>query len=90
MNGKTLLAAFVVLVAAVVGCGGDDCTRAQDQKAACAPPSSSSSSSSGMTMTAACAGFALCEAECVNNATCAQISGNAPAYMQCLAACQGK
>ncbi len=89
MNGKILLAAFVAVLAVAVGCGGDDCTRAQDQLAACAPPSSSSSSS-GMMMTTACAGFQLCEAQCINNATCAQISGNAPAYTQCLATCQGK
>jgi hypothetical protein len=89
MNGKILLAAFGLIVAAAVGCGGDDCTRAQDQLASCTPPSSSSSSS-GMMMTGACAGFDLCKAQCINNATCSQITGNAPAYTQCLSSCQGK
>ena len=90
MNWKPLLAAFVLLAAAVAGCGSDDCTRANDQLAACAPPMMSSSSSSGMAMTTACAGFALCEAQCINGSTCNQILGNAPAYTKCLASCQGK
>ena len=90
MNWKPLLAALVLLATAVAGCGGDACTNAQDQLANCAPPSSMSSSSSSGMMTTACAGFALCEAQCINNATCTQISGNAPAYTNCLVACQGK
>jgi hypothetical protein len=87
MIRKTLLLVLVSLAGAVVACGGDDCTRAADQLAMCT--TTMASSSSGMMMTA-CAGAPLCRAQCVNQFTCAQISGNAPAYTSCLSQCQGK
>lgn len=89
MKRTSFLAALVVLAAVLAGCGGDDCTRASDQLASCAT-SGSMSSSSGMMMMDACAGAALCRAQCVNQSSCTQINANAPAYTSCLAACQGK
>jgi hypothetical protein len=43
-----------------------------------------------MMMTSGCSGFPLCEADCQNAATCAELNGNAPSYTKCLTACQGK
>jgi hypothetical protein len=88
MNWKALFAAFALLAVAAAACGSDPCTKAADQLAACAPATSMGGSST--TMTTACDDFALCLANCVNDATCTQISGNAPAFTQCRAACQGK
>jgi hypothetical protein len=87
MNWKTLLP-LVTLAAALAGCGGDDCTRAADQMAVCMP--ATSGSTGGMMMAEACAGAALCRAQCTNQFTCAQITGNTPAYTNCLALCLGK
>ena len=87
MNWKILLPAFVTLASALAGCGGDDCTRANDQLTMCL---TTSSSSSGGMMAEACAGAALCRAQCVNQFSCTQISGNAPAYTNCIALCKGK
>lgn len=84
MTWKLFLPALLAC-AALAACGGDDCTRASDQLATCAM---SSSSSSGMMD--ACAGAALCRAQCVNQFTCTQINSNTPAYAECLALCKGK
>jgi hypothetical protein len=91
MIRKTLLLALALaaLAGAFAGCGGDDCTRANDQLTACIPPMMSSSGAMTSTATA-CAGADLCRSECINNATCTQIAGMAPAYTACLAACKGK
>jgi hypothetical protein len=99
MIPKTTLLALSALVTlagaqALPGCGGDDCDRAQDHLNECAPDtsssSSSSSSSSGSGMTLTCAGALLCQADCINNYTCPEINGLAPAFVTCMTACQGK
>src|SRR5262245_10369274 len=67
--------------------GGDggisDCDQAEQHLSGC-------SSQAGGPVTGSCTGMLLCRAQCINQFTCAQISGNAPAYTACLAACQGK
>jgi hypothetical protein len=96
MTQKTTLLALAALVAiagvlAIPGCGADDCTRAQDHLTECTPDmSSSSSSSSGSGMMVTCAGAMLCQAQCINNFTCPEINGLAPAFVACMQACQGK
>lgn len=73
-----------------LGCGGDDCTRADDHYAECSLTQSSTSSTGGMQMTEACSGVRLCHSQCINQHTCAQITGNDPAYTQCITDCNGK
>ncbi len=90
MNWKILLPALVTLASALAGCGSDDCTRANDQLANCMTPMSNSSSSGGMMMTDACAGAALCRAQCINQFSCTQINSNTPQFQNCLTLCQGK
>jgi hypothetical protein len=92
MTWKIALALSAVLasVAALAACAGDDCTRSQDHLSECQSSlSSSSSSSSGNPMTPACSGVYLCQAQCINNATCDEINGNLPAYTCCAASCEG-
>lgn len=90
------LAALVSAVHVLPGCGEDDCDRAQDHLNECSPDSSSSSvsgsssSSGGTSMTLNCAGALLCQADCINNATCPEINGLAPTFVTCMTACQGK
>lgn len=87
-----LPALVAVAVAAVAvpggGCGGDDCTRGDDHTVECMPPMSSSSG--GTTMAQACAGVRLCQSQCINQFTCAQITGNDPAFSSCMNQCKGK
>jgi hypothetical protein len=90
MNWKIALAlsALVTSVAAFAACGGTDpCTQAEAQLAAChsdLAAISSSSSSSGM---AAACPLTDCQAACINNAACSDITTNQPAFATCLHGC---
>jgi hypothetical protein len=77
---------------ALAGCGGDDCTRATDHFAECSSTvtTTSSSGSGGMPQMQVCSGVLLCQSQCINQHTCAEITGQDPIYSACLAACQGK
>lgn len=73
---------------AALGCGSDECTRADDHFAECYDNMGSSSSSSGdMGVTQACTGARLCHSNCINEATCQQITGNEQTYTDCIAKC---
>jgi hypothetical protein len=88
VNAKVAIASVGALLWALVRCGGDACQNASDQLAACAAgggtPSSSSSSSG---MTPACDGAYLCKSNCVNAASCAQITANDPTFTACMNSC---
>jgi hypothetical protein len=101
MNWKIALSALVIVaavpavslvsLASLAGCGSDECTQASDFLAACAPPNATTSSSSGgAAMTPACSGVTLCQSQCINQATCTEIAGNAPTFTECLVGCKGK
>ncbi len=93
MNWKIALAlsALATSIAALAACGSDDCTRSADHLSECMSNlSSSANSSSGMAMTPACTGSYLCQAQCINNATCDEINGNLPAFTSCVTGCEGK
>ena len=74
MNFKFAIAASAVMAFAgiltTVGCGGDACTKAGDQVASCLNVTTSASTSA---TPPACEGATLCNAECINAATCDQI-----------------
>jgi hypothetical protein len=95
MNWKIALVvsalATVGGVFAGLGCGGDDCTRADDHLVECNASSTTGSTSSSGDMSAPeCTGARVCKSQCINQHTCAQITGNDPGYMSCLQGCQGK
>ena len=81
------------VVLAHAGCAEDTCDRADDQVQNCAvslTTGASSSSSSGNAVIQNCAGVRLCQSNCINKATCAEINGNLPSYAQCITMCDGQ
>src|SRR5262245_49706702 len=85
-----LIASALLVFPALAGCGGDDCTRASDHQAECATSMPGSTGTGMMPMMMACSGALLCQAQCINQHTCAQIQGMDPGYQGCLTACQGR
>lgn len=84
-----LIASALLVIPALVGCGGDDCTRAADHEAECATSAPGTTGSGMMTMLA-CSGAYQCQSQCKVQHTCTQINGNDPGYLSCLTACQGR
>lgn len=95
MNWKIALALSVPVAASWAltgGCTGDECTRADDHIAECALPIQSGASSGGMAMPLDCTpGSArVCQAKCINAATCPQINESQCVNQLSCAQIQGK
>jgi hypothetical protein len=101
MNWKIAFALSAVVAALgplAGGCSTDACTQADDQIAACSTQSVSAPSES-----LACTAKRICQADCINKATCAEInealcigqsacrplSGNS-AFATCMNSCDGQ
>jgi hypothetical protein len=94
MKWKFALALSVLVTgvaAAHLGCANDTCDNADDQIQNCASAASTSAaSSSGNAVSYNCDGVRLCQSNCINRATCEEITGNLPSYAACITACDGQ
>lgn len=91
-----IAAASIVTLGLIGGCGGDECTRASDHYLECFPEDSTDASSSSTTSGGGgrqleCSDKLLCEATCVNAASCKSLTmkdqeGFAE-YLACIDAC---
>ncbi len=103
MNWKIalVLSALTASIGALVGgCENDACTRADDQLAACVSPEQTLPSS-GTNTTLDCTPKRACQADCINTASCVEISqaqcydqiacrpleGPPSAFTKCMSAC---
>lgn len=95
-----LSAAVAGLGALTEGCATDACTRADEQIAACAPPDVTVPTPSD---TLACSPKRVCQADCIQKATCAEINeaqclnqiacrplSGTSTFAMCMAACDGQ
>ena len=86
MNWKTLLlaSAFAALASMITGCGGDACDDAADKLEECGFTGGDSGDED-----AECTGVSECAAECVNDASCEDITSTDPtsSYFTCIADC---
>ncbi len=86
MRSKMMISLLLAAFALGTGCvgGSDDCTRAADKLQGCGLPT-------GDTAAGGCSGTSLCEANCINAATCAEITealgGTPNTYSACDDAC---
>lgn len=80
---KKILGILMLAGLALGGCGKDPCEEAADKVKDCnLPGGSSTSGTSGD-----CSGTAECNAKCINDATCAELTDLNSKFFECVAKC---
>lgn len=93
MNRKFALGLLVLVTAvasAHLGCVNDACDNADNQVSNCEDAAMTGISTNQNAVTQACAGVRLCQSNCINRSTCAEILGYLPDYAACISACDGQ